>query len=79
MKLSSPRKRLTDEIYDQSAVGEAPGRMAEEGHPERRLVDPQIRRRRAVEDDLVAGVCVGVAEAKDRGVLGLHRIGETGE
>ena len=78
-KLRSPWKKLTDEIYDQSAVGEAAGGMPKEGHPVRRFVDQQAWRRRAEEDGFVAGVGVGVTEAKDRGVLGLHRIGEAGE
>ena len=79
LRSPSPWKKLTDEIYDQSAVGEAAGGMPKEGHPVRRFVDQQAWRRRAEEDDLVAGVGVGVTEAKDRGVLGLHRIGEAGE
>ena len=53
--------------------------MPKEGHPVRPFVDQQAWRRRAQEDDLVAGVGVRVTEAKNRAVLGLHRIGEAGE
>jgi hypothetical protein len=64
----------TNEIYDQSAVREAPGGMPKECHPVRRFGYPQIWRRRAAGDDgFVAGVSVGITEAKNGGVLGLHR------
>lgn len=53
--------------------------MPEEGHAIGRFVDPQIGCRRAEEDDLVARVSVGVTEAKNRRVLGLHRIGQARE
>ena len=74
MLAASKLKLATDEIDGQSPVGGAAIGTPEEGHPVRRLRYPYTGRggrQAAVEDEEIAGVSVGIAEAEDVAVVGL--------